>query len=156
MVEKTSQPNESDLIISEEPPAPALDEGLFAERLTHSFPAVFHGTPNHTGMRLAEFFAAHIRNPNTRAAYLQAVCQFLEWAESKKFGLMELNPFRIAGYVEILRERAGQRIERARQSRKGRQGRNNRLCAWSVICGKLVSATNIQELVYEHFDHAGA
>jgi hypothetical protein len=71
-------------------------------------------------MRLAEFFAAHIRNPNTRAAYLQAVCQFLEWAEAKGLALKDLNPFRIAAYVENLPKRASQPIERERQSRKGK------------------------------------
>jgi len=99
---------------------PPMDADVFAEHLEASFPIVFRGTPGHTGMRLAEFFAAHIRNPNTRAAYLQAVCQFLEWAESKKLALKDLNPFRIAAYVESLPKRASQPIERERQSRKGK------------------------------------
>ena len=30
-----------------------------------------------------EFFAGHIRNPHTRAAYLYAVRRFLSWAESR-------------------------------------------------------------------------
>lgn len=97
-----------------------LDAEAFAESLEQSFPTVFRGTPPHAGMRLAEFFAAHIRNPNTRAAYLQAVSQFLEWAELKKLALKDMNPFRLAAYVETLATRSTQPIERARLSRKGK------------------------------------
>jgi hypothetical protein len=38
-------------------------------------------------MHLAEFFAAHIRKPNTSAAYLPAIRQLLEWAKSKELVL---------------------------------------------------------------------
>lgn len=107
-------------VIVRELHAPPLDAELFADNLESTFPTVFRGTPAHAGMRLAEFFAAHIRNPNTRAAYLQAVCQFLEWAEAKRLALKDLNPFRIAAYVENLPKRASLPIERHRRSRKGK------------------------------------
>ena len=107
-----------DPAVREQRAAP-LDAEAFAENLETSFPTVFRGTPDHAGMRLAEFFAAHIRNPNTRAAYLQAVCQFLEWAEIKKLVLKELNPFRVAAYVETLPRRASEPIERKRRSPRG-------------------------------------
>ena len=100
--------------------APALDAEVFAENLEATFPVVFKGSPAHAGMRLAEFFAANIRNANTRAAYLQAVSQFLEWAEAKGLALKDLNPFRIASYVETLSKRASQPIERDRTSRLGK------------------------------------
>lgn len=50
-----------------------------------------------------EFFAANIRNPNTRAAYMQAVRQFFAWCEER--GIDDLNriePLVIAGFVEEL------------------------------------------------------
>ena len=112
------------LIDAEDPPAPyeppTEDAALFAESLTHSFPTVISGTPNHTGMRLAEFFAAHIRNANTRAAYLQGVSQFLEWAEGKRFPLKEINPVRIGAYVENLAIRLPEAIQHERKSPKGK------------------------------------
>lgn len=117
MPKKTEQTSLA-VVVREKHAAP-LDAEAFAEGLETSFPTVFKGTPAHAGMRLAEFFAAHIRNPNTRAAYLQAVGQFLEWAESNNLTLKELNPFRIAAYVETLPKRGSKSIERARQSKKG-------------------------------------
>ena len=39
-----------------------------------------------------EFFAARIRNPHTRAAYLGAVRRFLMWAEQQGVALPELTP----------------------------------------------------------------
>jgi hypothetical protein len=50
--------------------------------------------------RFVEFFAANIRNKNTRAAYAHAVTEFFDWCESKGFGLSDLRPALIAGYTE--------------------------------------------------------
>jgi integrase/recombinase XerD len=50
--------------------------------------------------RFIEFFAANIRNKNTRAAYAHAVTQFFDWCESKRFGLHDLHPALIAAYIE--------------------------------------------------------
>ena len=52
--------------------------------------------------RFVEFFAANIRNPNTRMAYATAVSQFLQWAELRHLELKGIGPFHVASYVEHL------------------------------------------------------
>ncbi|MHB8446878.1 MAG: tyrosine-type recombinase/integrase [Rudaea sp.] len=52
--------------------------------------------------RFAEFFAAQIRNPNTRAAYYHAVRQFLAWADSLRLTLAGIEPVHVAAYIEQL------------------------------------------------------
>ena len=48
-----------------------------------------------------EYFTAHIRNPNTRAAYGRAVISFFWWCEAHgRHSLRELRPVDIAAYVE--------------------------------------------------------
>ena len=57
--------------------------------------------------RFWEFFTAHIRNPNTRIAYLAAVRRFAGWCEHRRLALAELEPMLVAAYVEELtRERS--------------------------------------------------
>lgn len=55
-----------------------------------------------TKRRFVEFFAAHIRNPNTRAAYLRAVWQFCDWCDQRGMRLEDAEPTVIAFYVEQL------------------------------------------------------
>ncbi len=55
--------------------------------------------------RFVEYFTANIRNPNTRAAYAQAIAQFCRWAEDRQLRLEGLNPVLIAAYVEELNAR---------------------------------------------------
>jgi site-specific recombinase XerD len=50
--------------------------------------------------RFIEFFAANIRNKNTRAAYAHAVTEFFSWCESKHFELTDLRPAMIGAYIE--------------------------------------------------------
>ncbi len=51
--------------------------------------------------RFVEFFAAQIRNKNTRIAYAQAVGQFLDFAEKRGVTqLRQLSPLLVAAYVE--------------------------------------------------------
>lgn len=47
-----------------------------------------------------EFFAANIRNANTRLAYANAIKQFLRWCEAYGLGLRELNSVLVASYIE--------------------------------------------------------
>ena len=53
--------------------------------------------------RFLEFFAAQIRNRNTREAYLRAVRDFLDWAESEaQIGdLLDIEPVDVAGWVKL-------------------------------------------------------
>ncbi len=50
--------------------------------------------------RFFEFFTANIRNPNTRAAYAQAVAQFLRWCEDRGLSLQGIEPMAVAAYIE--------------------------------------------------------
>jgi len=51
--------------------------------------------------RFLEFFAATIRNRNTRAAYANACSQFLSWCESRGVtSLADIEPMLVAGYIE--------------------------------------------------------
>jgi integrase/recombinase XerD len=57
--------------------------------------------------RFVEFFAANIRNQNTRTAYIRAVAQFLDWCEGRGATLQTIEPLHVAAYVELLtKERA--------------------------------------------------
>jgi site-specific recombinase XerD len=49
------------------------------------------------------FFAANIRNPNTRRAYLMAAKKFLFWLEAHGVArLTDVRPFHVAAYIEQL------------------------------------------------------
>ena len=50
--------------------------------------------------RFWEFFTAHIRNPNTRLAYLSAVRRFAEWCERRSVALDQVEPMVVAAYIE--------------------------------------------------------
>ena len=53
--------------------------------------------------RFLEFFAATIRNKNTRMAYMRAVGQFFAWCDSRHVGeLADIEPLHIAAYIEEL------------------------------------------------------
>jgi integrase/recombinase XerD len=56
--------------------------------------------------RFLEFFAAAIRNKNTRMAYYRAVTDFFAWCDHHKIGpLVDIEPLRVATYIEALQER---------------------------------------------------
>lgn len=52
--------------------------------------------------RFAEFFAATIRNMNTRMAYLRAVKKFFAWVEGRNLTLVQIRPLHVAAYIEAL------------------------------------------------------
>jgi site-specific recombinase XerD len=53
--------------------------------------------------RFAEYFAANIRNPHTRRAYLRNAIVFLEWCESQGIGdLKAIDPLLVSVYIEQL------------------------------------------------------
>jgi site-specific recombinase XerD len=66
-------------------------------------PAVIAGAGDHAARRFLEFFAANIRNRNTRMAYYRAVCTFFAWVEEHEIGeLDEIEPIHVAAYIETL------------------------------------------------------
>jgi site-specific recombinase XerD len=83
-------------------------------------------------MRFLEFFAAKIRNPHTRRAYLRAAEEFLGWCAS--FGvrsIADVQPVHVAIWIE-----AGTR-ELAAPSVKQRLAAIRHLCDW-LVTGQVV------------------
>ena len=54
--------------------------------------------------RFVEFFAADIRNPNTRAAYGKAAASFFSWCQTQRLELEDIQPVHVAAYVELLQQ----------------------------------------------------
>lgn len=68
-------------------------------------PALIADAGNGAARRFLEFFTANIENENTRAAYAQAVAQFLRWAEERHLTLQTIEPIAVAAYVRELKTR---------------------------------------------------
>jgi len=73
---------------------PSLTSGTFP------VPAVIAAAGDEASEHFLDFFAANIRNPNTRAAYVQAAAQFFHWCAMRKLRLKEIRPLHMAGYIE--------------------------------------------------------
>jgi len=84
--EKTPPNSSSDLLVCSNDQIPVLirDAGVRAQQ------------------RFLEFFAAHIRNPGTRAVYARAVANFCRWCENHRVELLQVSPLVVAGYIEQL------------------------------------------------------
>jgi integrase/recombinase XerD len=65
-------------------------------------PALIEQAGPHARDSHIEFFAAHIRNLNTRFAYSTAIRQFLSWCEAHQLALHSLTPTIVSVYVESL------------------------------------------------------
>jgi site-specific recombinase XerD len=66
-------------------------------------PAIVAAGGKSASERFFEFFAANIRNLNTREAYYRAVVSFFAWAEARELRtLASLRPIHVAAYVEGL------------------------------------------------------
>jgi integrase/recombinase XerD len=53
--------------------------------------------------RFLEFFAATIRNKNTRVAYMTAVGKFFAWCDRHRIGqLADIEPLHVAAWIEVL------------------------------------------------------
>src|SRR6266849_2609481 len=68
-------------------------------------PALIAARGRHAGRRFVEFFTANIRNPNTRKAYYRAACEFFDWCDKARFGLLDIEPVHVAAWVEDLGRR---------------------------------------------------
>src|SRR4051794_35274863 len=70
-------------------------------------PTAIAGAGEHAARRFLEFFAATIRNKNTRMAYYRAVCSFFAWLEQHAIDdLADIEPIHVAAYVETLQASA--------------------------------------------------
>ena len=65
-------------------------------------PALYAPNPE-AATRFIEYFAANIRNPNTRRAYLHAVREFADWCALQGFHeIVDIEPLHVAAYIEVL------------------------------------------------------
>ena len=71
-------------------------------RPPHGDASALLSPPSSAERRFWEFFTAHIRNRNTRLAYLAAVRRFAEWCERRRVALDQVEPMVVAAYVEEL------------------------------------------------------
>ena len=66
-------------------------------------PVPIAGAGEHATRRFLEFFAATIRNNNTRMAYYRACCSFFAWLEMNGIAeLADIEPIHVAAYIEAL------------------------------------------------------
>ena len=66
-------------------------------------PRVIADAGDQAARRFLEFFAATIRNKNTRMAYYHAVVRFFAWCDHHKIGeIADIEPLHVAAYVEVL------------------------------------------------------
>src|SRR6478672_10230786 len=72
-------------------------------RSTLAVPAAIASAGDHAARRFLEFFAATIRNKNTRLAYYRAACNFFAWLEQHGIDeLVDIEPIHVAAYVETV------------------------------------------------------
>jgi integrase/recombinase XerC len=78
-----------------------------------SVPVLVDAAGDRTRIRFLEFFAANIRNKNTRRAYAQATREFLAWCESAGVAsIAAVQPLHVAAYIEQLgRERSAPTVK---------------------------------------------
>src|ERR1043165_172525 len=66
-------------------------------------PTIIADASDQAARRFLEFFAATIRNKNTRMAYYRAVVRFFAWCERQKLGeLVAIEPLHVTAYIEAL------------------------------------------------------
>ena len=65
-------------------------------------PAAVAAAGDRAALRYVEFFAARIRNRNTRAAYARAASAFFGWCETMALPLEAVGPVHVAAWVEGL------------------------------------------------------
>ena len=66
-------------------------------------PRVIAEAGDQAARRFLEFFAATIRNKNTRKAYYHACVRFFAWCDKHKIGeIADIEPLHVAAYIEAL------------------------------------------------------
>ena len=66
-------------------------------------PRVIADAGDQAARRFLEFFAATIRNKNTRMAYYRACCRFFAWCDQHEIGeIADIEPLHVAAHVEAM------------------------------------------------------
>ena len=97
-----SASNETSAGASEETTRRALPTlSLHASR-SALLPALIHNDGPQASRRYLEFFAAQLRNPNTRAAYARAATRFFAWCRDAAAvdQLVQIEPIHVAAWIE--------------------------------------------------------
>jgi site-specific recombinase XerD len=103
-------------------------------------PTIIADAGEQAARRFLEFFAATIRNTNTRMAYYRAALQFFAWCDQHQLGqLVAIEPLHVAAYIEALQKRF------ARPSVKQHLAAIRMLFDWLVTGG--IVATNPEHAV---------
>ena len=74
--------------------------GSLVDTMARRLPSAIREAGADAQRRFVEFFAANIRNPNTRLAYARAVWRFFEWCEERRVSLSDITPLHVSLYVE--------------------------------------------------------
>ncbi len=78
-----------------------MDAEITLVNSTASPPSVFTARPE-ARARMRDFFSSHIRNPNTRRAYREAIRQFSAFCAEHGIGdLAQVQPVHVAAFVEM-------------------------------------------------------
>jgi site-specific recombinase XerD len=108
-------------------------KSAIAEATLAQVPRLFAPNP-HAAKRFIEYFAANIRNPNTRRAYVRAILEFSSWCEAQNLNdIVDIEPVHVAAYIEQL----GSRL--AKPSVKQNLAAIRMLFDWLVV-GQVVAA----------------
>ena len=99
MEESESEPNQNLAILP-----PANPRGVSATLASSIVvPAIIGDAGDRAAKRFLEFFAATIRNKNTRTAYYRACVRFFDWCDAHHIGqLADIEPLHVAAYIEAL------------------------------------------------------
>jgi site-specific recombinase XerD len=96
-----SEPNpDQQLTVLQPAEAPRIFAAIPADVLV---PVIVADAGDQAARRFLEFFAATIRNKNTRMAYYRAICRFFAWCDGHKLGgIAEIEPLHVAAYIEAM------------------------------------------------------
>ncbi|MEM0905744.1 MAG: tyrosine-type recombinase/integrase [Pseudomonadota bacterium] len=68
-----------------------------------TLPALFASADDHARNRFLEFFAVHIRNPNTRRSYIKSAVEFAAWCDTLSVKTLgDVQPIHVAAWIEEL------------------------------------------------------
>jgi hypothetical protein len=114
-----------------------------------SVPRLIAAAGDQAARRFLEFFAATIRNKNTRMAYYRAAARFFAWCDHHKIGeIADIEPLHVAAYVEGL----GKDFEKpTRAMTQGSLLRRNHRFVWRVkLFAARLKASELQRLVLNY------
>lgn len=76
---------------------------LLPVKVVASLPVQIREAGREAAEKYIEFFTAHIRNENTRAAYHHAILRFFSWCQANNLNFLStIRPFHVGTYIEAL------------------------------------------------------